>query len=86
MSDGLKPGAIFYMPLPAWNADGTLDPNGEAHEWGEDLQTVIAGACERLTSYEDDTVYIYECRAVRKITRGKIKIQTISGSGKAGRG
>ena len=71
-ADPKKP---FY--ITAWlNLDGNLDISSE----GKDplsFETAFESAREQIDDHGDDAIYIIECRAIRRLTRGKIRIETV---------
>lgn len=76
MNDHIKAGAKFFMQINIGNSDGTIDLGMEAMEGDEDIQSVIDEAITDVEEHGGDC-YIYECRAVRKITRPKVRVTII---------
>lgn len=71
----LKPGATFYLSLHIGNADGTLDVDMEAPTASTSMPQVIQAAKDVCDSGMD--AYVYECRAVRKVVRGAIRVTVL---------
>lgn len=69
---GADPKLPFY--ITAWlNLDGSLDISSE----GKDplsLPYAVESAKDQCDSYGDEAIYVIECRVVRKVARGKIKV------------
>lgn len=69
------PKAPFY--ITAWlNLDGSHHISSE----GKDTlayEAALESAKEQIEAYGDDALYIIECRAIRKVSRGKIRVTPI---------
>lgn len=70
---GWVPGKTFYARFFVSNSDGSVDLTGEALHPCDNLPEITAAASYEVTDY-GMTGYIYECRAVRKIVRGKTRV------------
>jgi hypothetical protein len=70
---GADPKLPFY--ITAWlNLDGSLDISSE----GKDplcFDVAIEHAKEQIDDYGDNVLYVIECRVVRRVTRGKIRVE-----------
>lgn len=72
----LNPRKAFYMLLPAINNDGTVNPE----ETVLCTTDALAGAVELSKAHaeeEGEAVFIYECRPVRRVARGPIRVQPL---------
>lgn len=70
---GIKQGAIFYLKVCVGNADNSMDIVGEAPTVDTDLESVLQCCVEETEGYGLIN-FVYECRPIRKIVRGKTKI------------
>jgi hypothetical protein len=69
-------GVKFYIKVGVGNSDGTMDIDGESITASEELQNIV-DACVAETEEHGIVYYVYECRAVRKVIRGKTKVVTL---------
>jgi hypothetical protein len=70
--DGADPKLPFY--ITAWlNLDGSLDISSEGKD-ALSFATAVESAKDQCDSYGDEAIYVIECRAIRKVGRGKIKV------------
>lgn len=69
-------GGTFFTKISVSNADGTLGVGCEALTARLDILTAIDDAVSDAEENGGEH-YVYECRAVRKVTRGKTRIVTI---------
>lgn len=73
MSNSVKAGVPFYLPIDVGNGDGTMDVSSETPGTGTDLAETLAVVVDHVESY-GMVAYVYECRAIRKIVRGKTRV------------
>lgn len=76
MSDTIPAGGIFYLQVSVMTSDGALDPSLESPGGYLKIDDAIATVVEDIEAH-GGTSYIYECKAVRKILRGKTRIITV---------
>lgn len=79
--DRIKPGATFYLKVGVWNADGTMSVVAEEGV-GATRRHLVEQACIAETEEHGTENYIYECRAVAKVVRGKTKLINLKPSGR----
>lgn len=78
----LRQGATFFLRLGVFNDDNTIDVTAEAPDASENMQTVLVAAIEDAGSTGLPN-YVYECRAVRKVMRPKVRVIKLSASSSA---
>lgn len=71
----LPPGATYYISLHIGNADGTLDVDMEAPQASTNFDEALQMAKDVCETGMD--AYVYECRAIRKVVRGAIRVTVI---------
>lgn len=63
----------FY--ITAWlDLDGSIDLASEEKD-PLSLREALESAKEQIEEYGDDAIYVIECRAVRRVTKGKIRVE-----------
>lgn len=73
----IPPLAIRYLVMPPFNADGTIDgTNPEGWEASENFSELLQKAINEIEEHGGES-YIYECHAIRKIVRGKVRVTTL---------
>lgn len=72
----LGPGKVVYAKVPVANADDTIDFACEGLDASHDIQEIIGLAVDMVEEHGGE-IYVYECRPVRKIVRGKTRIITL---------
>lgn len=66
-------GAVFYTKILVTETDGSMEPGFEAIEGSEEMQPILDATVTEVTEH-GGTAYIYECRAVRKVVRGRTRV------------
>ncbi len=72
---GADPKLPFYI-TGCLNPDGSIDISSE----GKDplaFDVAVENAKDMIDNYGDDAIYVIECRAVRKIYRGKVRVEQV---------
>lgn len=73
----LRPGATFFLRLGVFNDDNTIDVAAEAPDASENIQAVLSAAVEDAQSTGLPN-YVYECRAVRRVVRPRVRVTKIA--------
>lgn len=73
MSDKIPPAGTFYLQVSVTELDGSLDPGCEAPGGYIVIEDAIYDAKQEADEHGVES-YIYECKAVRRIVRGKTRI------------
>ena len=76
MSSDVPKGAKFFVKIAAWNSDDTLGVDCEGLTARLAVETATDDALEEVENNGGE-VYVYECRAVRKVVRGKTRVINI---------
>lgn len=72
---GADPKLPFYI-TSTLHTDGSLDVSSEGMD-PLSLDAATARAKEMIEEYGDEAIFVVECRVVRKLYRGKVRVEPI---------
>lgn len=75
----IKPNHIRFVMMPLLNADNTMDgENPDGWECSHEMESLVEKAVEYAEEHGGET-FVYECRPVRRVLRGKTKVIKLKG-------
>lgn len=74
----MLPGTTVYLKVEVNNLDGTVDLHCEVPQFSGDVDEMTARCKESVRNYSM-TCYVYECRAVRRIECGPVRVHDLTG-------
>jgi hypothetical protein len=75
---GLNPRKRFWLMVAISNLDGSMEFGSEMPEEYGDVDSAIKAAVDQTEEIGDPCEYfVYECRPVKRVTRGKVKVRDV---------